>query len=106
GWQVFRYLAANRSKFYGTSRANAWSAASRPAGFLLRDFRSSRHYSYVPLYRRRLPHIYEIGRPVFSTWRLYGSLPPNRFFSGGVLTSGRVFVAMDRLLDDARVGPV
>ena len=59
----------------------------------------------MPLYRR-LPHIYEIGRPVFSTWRLYGSLPPNRFFSGGVLTSGRVFVAMDRLLDDARVGPV
>lgn len=57
-------------------------------------------------YRRRLPHIYEIGQPVFLTWRLHGSLPPNRFFPVDSLTSGQAFAALDQLLDDARTGPV
>jgi len=56
-------------------------------------------------YRRRLPHLYAIGRPVFLTWRLYGSLPLNRFFPDSMLGCGRAFVALDRLLDEARTGP-
>ena len=64
------------------------------------------HYSFVTLYRRRLPHVYETQQPVFLTWRLYGSLPVNRPFPGGSLSSGRAFVAMDRLLDEERAGPL
>jgi putative DNA methylase len=59
----------------------------------------------LDLYRRRLPHIYETEQPVFLTWRLFGSLPANRYFRGGLLSSGRVFAALDRLLDERRDGP-
>jgi REP element-mobilizing transposase RayT len=59
----------------------------------------------MPSYRRRLPHIYETGHAVFLTWRLHDSLPPNRAFPTNSLTSGQAFVAMDRLLDEARTGP-
>jgi REP element-mobilizing transposase RayT len=54
---------------------------------------------------RRLPHYYSIGQPIFITWRLQGSLPANRSFPPGT-TSGQAFVAMDRLLDNARTGPL
>jgi putative transposase len=54
---------------------------------------------------RRLPHLHEVGAPVFLTWRLAGSLPRHRWFAGGEVRSGKAFVAMDRLLDDARTGP-
>jgi REP element-mobilizing transposase RayT len=54
--------------------------------------------------RRRLPHLWKPEHPVFITWRLYGSLPPHRFFSGR-LPSGQAFAALDRLLDEARTGP-
>jgi len=57
----------------------------------------------MTFYRRRLPHIYEIGRPVFLTWRLRDSLPPERPFRA--VDSGRALAAMDRLLDEARCGP-
>ena len=53
---------------------------------------------------RRLPHFHQVGRPVFLTWRLAGSLPENRHFSAGML-SGQAFVAMDRLLDRVQTGP-
>jgi len=59
------------------------------------------HHSIVT--RRRLPHLYVIGRPLFVTFRLHGSLPANRAFPN--LTSGEAFGAMDRLLDQARSGP-
>jgi len=55
--------------------------------------------------RRRLPHRYSIGEPIFLTFRLYGSLPPGREFRGGHLDSGKAFVCMDRLLDEYRTGP-
>jgi REP element-mobilizing transposase RayT len=58
------------------------------------------------LRERRLPHLYVIGRPLFVTFRLYNSLPRNRAFPAAVLTSGEAFVAMDRLLDNARSGPM
>ncbi len=58
----------------------------------------------MTFYRRRLPHISEINRPVFLTWRLHGSLPPHRFFPGR-LRSGSEFAALDRLLEETRSGP-
>jgi putative DNA methylase len=56
-------------------------------------------------HRRRLPHYHSIGQPIFVTWRLHGSLPANRTFPPPS-TSGQAFVAMDRLLDNARTGPL
>lgn len=56
------------------------------------------------LARRRLPHLYVIGEPLFVTFRLQNSLPPNREFSGR-LPSGKAFVYMDRLLEEERTGP-
>ena len=57
-------------------------------------------------YERRLPHWEVIGQPLFVTFRLHGSLPAHRIFPPARLTSGRAFVAMDRILDQARNGPV
>ena len=59
----------------------------------------------MTFYRRRLPHVSVVGDPVFLTWRLHGSLPPDRFFPTGVLSSGEAFAALDRLLDEAHTGP-
>jgi putative transposase len=59
----------------------------------------------VAFYRRRLPHLDEPGKPVFITWTLHGSLPPNRRFPEASLTSGEAFAQMDRLLEEARSGP-
>lgn len=42
---------------------------------------------------------------MFFTWRLHDSLPPGRSFPS-TLTSGQAFLAMDRLLDNARTGPL
>ena len=44
--------------------------------------------------------------PTFLTWRLWGSLPPERVFHPEHLTSGQAFVVWDRLLDTARYGPL
>jgi hypothetical protein len=46
-----------------------------------------------------------MGQPAFLTWRLQGSLPPQRVFSAGEMPSGQVFAALDRLLDETRSGP-
>jgi hypothetical protein len=62
-------------------------------------------YSVMSLYRRHLPHIDEPGQPVFLTWRLHGSLPPNRAFPDSTVSSGKAFAAMDRLLDETQSGP-
>jgi putative transposase len=59
----------------------------------------------MPSHWRHLPHLYEAGRPVFVTWRLRDSLPPNRAFPPEALSSGQAFAVLDRLLDDARTGP-
>jgi REP element-mobilizing transposase RayT len=53
---------------------------------------------------RRLPHYHSVGEPIFLTWRLHGSLPAERNFPPAT-TSGRAFVAMDRILDNIRTGP-
>lgn len=59
----------------------------------------------MTFYRRRLPHLFHDDQPIFLTWCLHGSLPPNRVFPRATLTSGQAFAALDRLLDEARTGP-
>ena len=57
-------------------------------------------------YERRLPHWDVVGEPLFVTFRLHGTLPKGRAFPPQHLaSSGKAFVAMDRLLDRARSGP-
>ena len=56
-------------------------------------------------YRKNLPHFHKSDQPIFVTWRLAGSLPVGRVFPPE-LTGGRKFVAVDRLLDGARTGPM
>ncbi|MGO9229611.1 MAG: transposase [Bryobacteraceae bacterium] len=61
-------------------------------------------YSDVTFHRRRLPHVWKTDQPVFVTWRLHDTLPSQRVFPKGALSSGQAFAAMDRLLDEARDG--
>jgi REP element-mobilizing transposase RayT len=56
-------------------------------------------------YERRLPHWDVVGKPLFVTFRLFDSLPANRVFPPSALTTGKVFVEMDRMLDTAEAGP-
>ena len=81
-----------------------WAAAGPLAGSVFPKY--FRHPFRVSFYRRRLPHFHHIGHPLFLTWRLHGSVPPHRAFPASTLTSGKAFVAMDRLLDNARTGPL
>ena len=57
-------------------------------------------------HRRRLPHFHSVGETIFLTWRLHGSLPPNRIYPPATTTSGQAFLAMDRILDVATAGPL
>jgi putative DNA methylase len=57
-------------------------------------------------YERRLPHWDLVDHPVFVTFRLHGSLPANRVFPPERLTSGKAFVAIDRILDKTTSGPL
>ncbi len=57
-------------------------------------------------YERRLPHWEVVGQPLFITFRLHGTLPVSRVFPPQRLTTGRAFLAMDRILDQARAGPL
>jgi putative transposase len=56
-------------------------------------------------YERRLPHFDVVGQPLFVTFRLFDSLPRYRMFPPEALTSGKAFVEMDRMLDQAQTGP-
>ena len=57
-------------------------------------------------YQKRLPHWEVVGKPLFVTFRLHGTLPANRVFPPQVLTTaGKAFVTMDRILDSAASGP-
>jgi len=57
------------------------------------------------LHTRCLPHLHAVGKAVFITWRLRDSLPAGRDFPSAT-TSGQAFVALDRLLGNARTGPL
>ena len=63
------------------------------------------YFLLVRYYERRLPHFDAVGQPIFVTFRLDGSLPHPRVFPPANLDSGLAFVAVDRLLDQARSGP-
>jgi len=54
---------------------------------------------------RRLPHWDVVGLPLFVTFRLHDSLPAGRVVAPATLTTGKAFVAMDRILDRAAAGP-
>jgi putative transposase len=56
--------------------------------------------------RRRLPHVWAEGKPLFVTWHLYGSLPHALYPPPNKQNAGQAFVWMDRYLDSARVGPL
>jgi REP element-mobilizing transposase RayT len=57
-------------------------------------------------HRRRLPHIYPNGTPLFLTWHLHGSMPASLLPPPGPLSSGQAFVWLDRQLDNPRSGPM
>ena len=58
-------------------------------------------------YERRLPHWDVVEQPLFVTFRLHGSLPANRvFLPEGLVSAGKAFVAVDRLLDASTDGPL
>jgi putative transposase len=82
-------------------------AAAFPGGVLLLQRNSPRrlHKLAVKHYERRLPHWDVVGQPVFVTFRLHGTLPASRVFPPERMSSGKAFVAMDRILDGARHGP-
>src|SRR5579863_8375366 len=60
----------------------------------------------MDLPRRRLPHWYPEGKPLFVTWHLYGSLPHNLYPPPHKLNAGQAFVWMDRYLDKTCDGPL
>jgi hypothetical protein len=62
-------------------------------------------------YRRRLPHWHpDISEAtfLFVTWRLSGSIPRTRLSppASAQLSAGRRFLALDREVDQAALGPV
>jgi putative transposase len=59
----------------------------------------------MTMHRRRLPHHYPEGIPLFLTWHLHGSLPALLLPPPGPLVSGQAFVWLDRQLDAPRGGP-
>jgi REP element-mobilizing transposase RayT len=60
----------------------------------------------MPFSQRCLPHYYAIDRPIFFTFCLHDAIPPGRGFSKEVTKSGKAFVCLDRLLEEARTGPL
>jgi REP element-mobilizing transposase RayT len=56
-------------------------------------------------HRRRLPHVYRPGAPLFLTWHLRGSIPSNLKPPGSLITPGEAFVWLARRLDTACAGP-
>ena len=59
----------------------------------------------MSFYRRKLPHWDPGGKPIFLTWRLFGSLPAATF-PDSHLTEGERFRDLDRQMDCASSGPM
>jgi putative transposase len=59
-------------------------------------------------YKRNLPHWHPVGRSIFITWRLYGSLPQCFRYrqSNKNQKPGHQFLDFDRCLDEASTGPL
>jgi len=56
-------------------------------------------------FHRRLPHVYPPDRWLFITFHLHGSLPHCQSPPPAKVSSGRVFVWIDRYLDRNQYGP-
>jgi putative transposase len=59
-------------------------------------------------YARHLPHWQPLGRSIFLTWRLFGSLPQEviaELNRNQNLSEGKTFLMADRELDNLRTGP-
>jgi REP element-mobilizing transposase RayT len=56
--------------------------------------------------RRRLPHVYPEGTPLFLTFHLHGSVPAALLPPPVPLASGQAFVWLDRRLDTTQSGPM
>jgi hypothetical protein len=59
-------------------------------------------------YSRHLPHWQPLGKAIFLTWRLFGSLPQGviaELQRHRNLSEGKTFLMADRELDSARTGP-
>jgi REP element-mobilizing transposase RayT len=57
-------------------------------------------------YERNLPHWQPPGKDIFLTWRLHGSLPARINLPDTNEYAGKRFLAYDRALDSATVGPL
>ncbi len=59
-------------------------------------------------YERNLPHWHPVGRSIFITWRLYGSLPQSFRYHEFKQNQkpGHQFLHFDRCLDEACAGPL
>jgi putative transposase len=88
------------------ARRSRREAILRNHSKILRIPTESKRYVYMRRYQRRLPHYDAVGERLFVTFRLHGSLPASRIVPPQNLTSGKAFLAMDRLPDAARLGPV
>jgi hypothetical protein len=66
----------------------------------------SKHFNQeMTHHERRLPHWDLVGQPLFVTFRLHGTLPAGRVFPPALLTTGKRFVTMDRILDQGDIVP-
>jgi putative transposase len=61
---------------------------------------------FMTYYHRRLPHWHPPGQEIFLTWRLHGSLPRRVPAPKRDATPGESFLHFDRILDQARFGPL
>jgi REP element-mobilizing transposase RayT len=102
GEPISQYLALNRS--YGG--ASALPSAFRPTRNNRRIQAQRGTNCEVNRYQRRLPHWDAVGARIFVTFSLNGSIPASRAFHSKEVSAGHVFVAVDRLLDHARAGPL
>jgi putative transposase len=57
-------------------------------------------------YVRHLPHWSPPGQDIFITWRLHDSLPAQYRPPACIESSGKAFISYDRILDQARTGPL
>jgi putative transposase len=60
----------------------------------------------MPEFHRRLPHQYPVGKWLFLTCHLHGSLPQAKYPPPGKMNSGAAFVWIDRYLDSNNTAPL
>jgi putative transposase len=60
----------------------------------------------MTFYQRHLPHWNPPGQDIFITWRLHDSLPLLFQPPAPVESSGKAFARYDRILDQAKTGPL